>query len=353
MVICRTAAVVVLLILGAVILFQGTRAGVGIYPDSVMYIQGARSLLHQHGFTLPNSDGTYSPITLFPPLYSVVLAMASARAHDVVDVLRGVQIVLYLLSLASLMGIIAFATGNSFLAVLIGGLLGVFATDFISYQAIALSEGLFIACTLISCLLMQKYLATSRRLLLAGAALATSAAWLSRYAGVAWVPAGVLSLWLLSKQTRQRKIVDSLFFAGVASAGNLYWIYRNARTGESAFGRTFHVNHFLGQANRLFDDHLSFMVMASNDSAPEVHFYFRPVGHWFYRHHRAISYGQRERNRPSIITRDLDHTTLCRCVCLINPIQRYVFSGRHAFGQHATLYSLTSVPVGFRRAAVV
>ncbi|MCZ7551666.1 MAG: hypothetical protein B6D39_04155 [Anaerolineae bacterium UTCFX2] len=60
-----------------------TPFGSGVSPDSVTYIEGAKSLLSGQGYS---RDG--SPITHFPPLYSLFLAIVGIFKNDLVQASR-------------------------------------------------------------------------------------------------------------------------------------------------------------------------------------------------------------------------------------------------------------------------
>src|SRR5687767_6838270 len=69
-------------VLGGGVLLQSSRWGLGLSPDSVVYIGAARSLLAGHGFSLPSESALFSPITHYPPLYSSLLAVTGVVAAD-------------------------------------------------------------------------------------------------------------------------------------------------------------------------------------------------------------------------------------------------------------------------------
>ncbi len=250
MVIHRRLAFLVPLALGLGIFLFGTRGGVAIYPDSVLYIQGARSLALGQGLTVPQPDGSYEPVTLFPPLYSLLLASASHVTPSVLNALKPIQLLLLLLALAAMMTLAARSTNNAPYAILLVGLLGVIATDFMSYQTVALSEGLFIACTMFALCAITSYLSKPSWNRLLAAALATSAAWLSRYAGAAWVLSGAGTIVLLSDRPWRKRLFDALVFIAISSAASVYWMIRNARVGQAALGRTLRWTGFWGPAER-------------------------------------------------------------------------------------------------------
>src|SRR3990172_3099143 len=68
---------------GAIILLLVvTRWGIGLSPDSAIYIAGARSLLEGHGISFPLGAGRWQPITAWPPFYSIVLAVLGLPGVD-------------------------------------------------------------------------------------------------------------------------------------------------------------------------------------------------------------------------------------------------------------------------------
>lgn len=60
---------------GAVLLAYATPRGMGLVNDSVGYISGARNLVDGNGYSRLTGNGEPRPITNYPPLYSIVLAV--------------------------------------------------------------------------------------------------------------------------------------------------------------------------------------------------------------------------------------------------------------------------------------
>src|SRR3972149_7248741 len=68
------AGLLVLALAGLIAQRYPTAWGGGVSPDSTQYIEGARSLLRGEGISSPDGAGTPTPITLWPPLVSLLLA---------------------------------------------------------------------------------------------------------------------------------------------------------------------------------------------------------------------------------------------------------------------------------------
>lgn len=71
------AAVIAVSIASAATLLVSTPQGVGVYPDSVQYIAAARRVLEGHGLQGLSAAGDWIPLTRFPPLYPLLLALTS------------------------------------------------------------------------------------------------------------------------------------------------------------------------------------------------------------------------------------------------------------------------------------
>ena len=71
------AAVSGLVFIGACIFLISTPWGLALYLDSLVYIGVARSILNGDGIYFLNDVGAFTPVTVYPPLYSVMIAAFS------------------------------------------------------------------------------------------------------------------------------------------------------------------------------------------------------------------------------------------------------------------------------------
>ncbi len=73
---------------GFILVIALTRSGPGVSGDSIWYLQGAKSLLSGHGYSIQRADG-FLPIAMFPPFYffsfgvvsSCRVGLISLRSH--------------------------------------------------------------------------------------------------------------------------------------------------------------------------------------------------------------------------------------------------------------------------------
>ena len=153
--------------------------GVALHWDSIQYIAGARNLLAGEGY----SDMSGSPITWWPPLYSLLLATASLGAWDPLDVAGPVN--------AAVFGLTIFTVGRYLRQRLVSRFLVVWAclavtlsvplADLASW---AMSEPLFILLTTLALVRIDQFLTDGKTSSLVWAAVFSALAWLTRNMGV-------------------------------------------------------------------------------------------------------------------------------------------------------------------------
>src|SRR5688572_17704355 len=224
-------------VLGGGVLLQSSRWGLGLSPDSVVYIGAARSLLAGHGFSLPSESALFSPITHYPPLYSSLLAVTGVVAADLLEGAICLNVAAFSV-IIYVSGFLLFAALGSWQIALLGALFTFTAFPLVQAHTMAWSEGLFIMLELLSMLLLLRYLETPRKrsLLIASALVGLSL--LCRYAGFAFVASGLFAVLFLGAKERRRKLTDAVIFAGMAIFPAALWSARNWHLGGNVFNRT-------------------------------------------------------------------------------------------------------------------
>lgn len=231
-----------LAVLGVLAVLLATRSGIGLSPDSVAYIDGARRLARGDGFT-SGFTGHIDPITHWPPLYPTVLAGIALLG---IDPLAGARVLAPLLFGANVFvagwlvrrhgsGEILPAAASSLLVLAAAGLLQV--------HAWAWSEPLFLLLGTLGLHHLAVYLAHphAHRRLIAAAALIGFAT-LTRYLGIALIIAGGVAIVWLASGRWFRRGGDALLFVVVSMAPLAFWVLRNVLLTGSASSRELVVN---------------------------------------------------------------------------------------------------------------
>src|SRR5947199_2924884 len=102
-------AVVVIVFLGvagALIILLMTPHGVGITPDSTVYLDAAASLSRGAGLNVWSNAGELTPLTHYPPLYSSLLALLGKAGATLEVSARLLNAILFAITIL-LVGLIA------------------------------------------------------------------------------------------------------------------------------------------------------------------------------------------------------------------------------------------------------
>src|SRR5688500_15482727 len=169
-------------VLGGGVLLHSSPWGLGLSPDSVVYIGAARSLLAGHGFSLPAESALFSPITHYPPLYSLLLAVTGVVAADLLAGAIWLNVAIFSINIY-LGGFLLFAALGSWQLALLASLFTVTGFPLVQVHTMAWSEALFIMLELLSILLLLRYLETPRKRNLLMASAVAGLSLLCRYAG--------------------------------------------------------------------------------------------------------------------------------------------------------------------------
>jgi hypothetical protein len=223
--------------LGAALLLYSARWGIGLSPDSVVYIGAARSLLAGAGFSLPAESPLFSPITHYPPLYSSMLAVIAILGPDLLNGAIWLNVAVFGINIF-LTGSLLFSALGSLQIAMIGSFLTLTAFPIVQVHTMAWSESSFILFELLSVLLLLRYLKDPLKQTLVLASAVAGLSLLCRYAGLALVASGMLAILFLGGRERRDKLTDALVFAGIGVLPVAFWAARNWHLGGSLVNRT-------------------------------------------------------------------------------------------------------------------
>ncbi len=199
-------------------------------PDSVTYLSAARNLYAGHGYT----DFTGQWLTNFPPGYPAALATGHLLGFSFTTSERLVNATSFAAIVA--LGWILIRRHTSSGAIRVGATL-LLATSpaLVRIADNAWSEPMFCALVLAFLVVLEDALGEGRDRWLPAAGLLAAMAFLVRYAGVALVVVGVISLVVSSRRAPWRRLVGRLaiFLGGAASLPAL-WVLQNATSGTPA-----------------------------------------------------------------------------------------------------------------------
>ena len=156
-----TAAVGALAFVGSCILLISTRWGIGGYPDSMVYIGVARSILNGSGVRFFNDMGEFAPVTQYPPLYPSTMAAFGIMGLDPLLGSRWISALLFAAN-ALLVAYIIYRITLSPGASLIGSFFALTSFPMVYIHSMAMSEPMFIFLVLLGFSFLALYLQGSR-----------------------------------------------------------------------------------------------------------------------------------------------------------------------------------------------
>ena len=224
--------------LGAVlVLARSVSYGVGLYWDSANYLAVARYLLAGEGFR--EYSGAF--YVSWPPLYPLVLAVASLEVLDPIDVAGPVN--------AALFGLTIFVVGQylrrrleSRFLVVWAALAIALATPLAGLAATAMSGTAFTLLVTLTLTRTDAFLTKGRTSSLVWAGTCAALAWQTRYLGAALLAAVAVMLLFQRGARPLQRVRRTAAFALLAGAPMAAWLVRNRAvsgtfTGPRGYGR--------------------------------------------------------------------------------------------------------------------
>jgi hypothetical protein len=204
-------------IIGVAVIWWSTPLGLAVSFDSFAYLHVAHNVLNGHGLTLWTRDG-YRPMTHWPPLYPLALALLGRLGLDLLTAARLLQAASFTANLALAVAIVRRASGSAGTA-LTASMAILISADVLTIHTAAWSEPLFLLLAVGGLWALAESPGQRRLILLAS--LLVSLATLTRYSGTSLIITGaLLLLW-------SRRFRDAMLFVLLSSLPISLWLWRN------------------------------------------------------------------------------------------------------------------------------
>jgi 4-amino-4-deoxy-L-arabinose transferase-like glycosyltransferase len=214
-------------LLGLLAILYALAPGVGVSPDSAVYLASAGSLLSGDGLSIPTGIDEPLPMTHFGPFYPILLAILGLSGMDLYHVAKWINVLLFP-SIIFLVGlIVSRGNKNYFLLAPMACLPILFSEDILLIHSYAWSEPLFLFLCLLGLYLFARYLVQPTPLQLVLSVSLLSLAFLTRYAGVAVIPTIFLGMFIFHESNLPKKISRSLAISIACMVLPLIWFIRN------------------------------------------------------------------------------------------------------------------------------
>lgn len=212
--------------------------GIGVVHDSVFYLSGAENLSAGRGLAWNAGGEELRPLVHFPPGYSIVLAALGGTPASALRAASAIQIAALATTVVLIGQLIFFGSGNRAVSLLGAAIAGASPLLFERYLDVR-SEPMFLVFLLGGVAALFRFLQTEDDRLLWGAGALTAAAGAFRYAGLAALGAGVLSILLVNRGEWKDRVIASARFALIPIAFFAAIATRNFLLSGTATNRVF------------------------------------------------------------------------------------------------------------------
>jgi hypothetical protein len=233
----------------ACMVLWATANGPGATPDSLTYFETAKSLRGGQGFQ--SRDGV--PITHYPPVYPLVIALAGKVEKDLLQATRFLHAFFFGVNVMLIGYATCIAARRNLLVVLCATLVFMFSKDMFTLHVVAWSEALFITFVLAASTLLALYSTRPRRSVLYAVATLLGCAMMTRYVGVTLLPPMLACLLLFGNRPIKDRMRDSVVLLAIGCAPLALWLLRNLAVAGTATNRgvalhpitALHIKHFM------------------------------------------------------------------------------------------------------------
>ena len=231
------AAVACTALLGAAVVSRLNAKGIALTPDSLTYLGMARTLAEGHGYSSPFGSPGLPAETGFPPLYPTLLAGADVAGVSVLRWAAWINAAAFA-ALIVLVAAMVYDLSRSALATVLGAALTLTFVPLLDLYVHVWSEPTYLVWQVLALWMLARYNARGARSDLAIAGVAASLAALTRYAGLALLPAGLIVLLAARRRPLRARLVDCVAYTAITAIPLGLWLVRNVLEAASATGRT-------------------------------------------------------------------------------------------------------------------
>ncbi len=230
---------------GMVIVYKSTPWGVLVDADSYFYLSAAKNLISGFGLGRLTQQGQWIPLTHYPPLYSLLVAVFSLFTHG--NVLFSARIIACLLfgGNSLLFGSLLSKYTGSAWAGAAGTLLFLVSSVTLDVIVAGLSEGLFFMFLFLALYSEAEFSPGKGKAWFVGLCTFTSSASLTRYVGLAVVLACLVGIIAFNQLSLRNKFKAALTFGSVSLIPIGLWYLRDWLLTGSTTNRTI-VYHWPG-----------------------------------------------------------------------------------------------------------
>ena len=242
---------VVVLVFAVILMDYDMEQGPWAFSDSAQYIISGKTLITEGHLGIYAPDGHFMPLTLHPPLYSMILAPFTAINVDIFVVIKWLNILFFCGTIAILSVGIFKITGMAVYG-LMAGYMFMVSTSLIKIFDGAMSEPLFVILSVFNLILLVCFLVKPARGTFWGAVITAGLAPLARYIGVVSIGLGFVLLLIFSTGTRGKRLLKAAVYTVVSALPIIAWFVYTYLQNLNLGSRTFNLNIDLVKATGFY-----------------------------------------------------------------------------------------------------
>ena len=241
-------------------------SGIGVSPDSVIYLSAADSMLAGQGlrsiaFHFTPTIAIGKPLVGFPPTYPLLLSLSGLLSTDPLNGAMWLHSVLLAANICLVAMIVSLATARSAGAILCAILLFLSSSSLLEIHTMAWSEPPFILFLLLALFFLMLHIRTPNYLFLVGSSLSASLALTTRYAGVTILAPMIFTILLVGNKPLRSRVRDVLILVGMGTFPLAVWLLRNVVEADSATNRSIAIHPIgISDLNSIASSLLAFWV---------------------------------------------------------------------------------------------
>lgn len=198
------------------------RYGAGLTTDGARYLSTAENLIHRNGFT----EYLGVPLTQFPPVYSIIIAIIGFITHaDVFVIAQYLNIVTFGITIWLAGKLFRKLFPENYLYAYIGSVVFATSPSLLRMASNVLSDLMFLALTITFLILVTDYIEKPSRKTLIALALLCAISPLLRFAGLTHILTISLIILIVQRKELLKGILQAGIFGFLTSLPTLIWVY--------------------------------------------------------------------------------------------------------------------------------
>jgi len=226
------------LLWGIFVFLYSTNRGMGVSPDSVVYIEAAQNLAKGKGHVTSAIKSDVLTIDFYAPLYPFLLASGELLGIAPLSMAKVMNLLFWCATILLLGVVLKELTSSPFLLPVVSFAVASFP-NMLRIYTMAWTEGCFITFGILAYLFFLKYIRTEKRGRLFTAALSVGIAFLCRYAGIVLIITGILGIFVLLENSIFDRFRKAFWFAVISSVPTALWLFWKFMQGKGMAQRKF------------------------------------------------------------------------------------------------------------------